>query len=43
MYDWRQGVGFMMNAGKPNLLREETITRLHHQPSRLHIVTVLVR
>uniref|UniRef100_A0AAF5PPT2 Glutamate receptor n=2 Tax=Wuchereria bancrofti TaxID=6293 RepID=A0AAF5PPT2_WUCBA len=44
MYDWRQGVGFMMNAeSKPNLLREEAITRLHHRPNRLHIVTVLVK
>ncbi|VDK73224.1 unnamed protein product [Litomosoides sigmodontis] len=44
MYDWRQGVGFIMNTGsKPNLLRKEAATRLHYRPSRLHIVTVLVK
>ncbi|VBB25177.1 unnamed protein product [Acanthocheilonema viteae] len=44
MYDWRQGVGFIMNTeSKPNLLKEETITHLHHRSNKLRIVTVLVK
>ncbi|VDK61971.1 unnamed protein product [Onchocerca ochengi] len=44
MYDWRQGKGFIMNAGsKQNFLKEETITRSHHRHVKLHIVTVLVK
>ncbi|MCP9259355.1 Glutamate receptor 4 [Dirofilaria immitis] len=44
MYDWRQGEGFMISVGsKQSLLKEETVTRPHHHPIMLHIVTVLVK